>query len=83
MFLVPMAFMMVVTISSLAIIVRNQVLMIMKGATDWGPYAQAGIGILLICLALELAVEGCRTIFRQRKQAKQEEIPALDDVEEE
>nr|WP_307974345.1 carbon starvation CstA 5TM domain-containing protein [uncultured Dialister sp.] len=83
MFLVPMAFMMVVTISSLAIIVRNQVLMIMNGATDWGPYAQAGIGILLICLALELAVEGCRTIFRQRKQAKQEEIPALDDVEEE
>ena len=77
MFLIPMTFMMIVTLSSLVIIVRNQILMIMKGATDWGPYAQAGIGILLIGLALELAVEGYRTIIHQRKQAKLEKTAEL------
>ncbi len=66
MFLFPMCFMMVVTICSLALIVRNQVGMIMKGGADWGPYAQAGIGALLIVLALELAVEGFRTIFGKK-----------------
>ena len=77
MFLIPMTFMMIVTLSSLVIIVRNQILMIMNGTTDWGPYAQAGIGILLIGLALELAVEGYRTIIHQRKQAKLEKTAEL------
>lgn len=66
MFLFPMTFMMIVTICSLGLIVRNQVLIIMKGGADWGPYAQAGIGSLLIVLALELAVEGYRTIFHKK-----------------
>ena len=48
-----------------------------NGTTDWGPYAQAGIGILLIGLALELAVEGYRTIIHQRKQAKLEKTAEL------
>lgn len=64
MFLFPMTFMMIVTLASLVIIVRNQIGMIMKGGADWGPYAQAGIGTLLIVLALELAVEGYRTVMR-------------------
>ena len=67
MFLFPMTFMMIVTLASLVIIVRNQIGMIMKGGADWGPYAQAGIGTLLIVLALELAVEGYRTVMRGRK----------------
>ena len=66
MFLFPMTFMMIVTIYSLGLIIRNQVMIIMKGGADWGPYAQAGIGSLLIVLALELAVEGYRTIFRKK-----------------
>ena len=66
MFLFPMTFMMIVTICSLGLIIRNQVMIIMKGGADWGPYAQAGIGSLLIVLALELAVEGYRTIFRKK-----------------
>ena len=68
MFLFPMAFMMVVTLSSLVIIVKNQLLIIANGAADWGPYAQAGIGILLIALAVVLAVEGCQTIAAQRRK---------------
>lgn len=67
MFLFPMTFMMIVTLASLVIIVRNQIGMIMKGGADWGPYAQAGIGTFLIVLALELAVEGYRTVMRGRK----------------
>lgn len=67
MFLFPMTFMMIVTLASLVIIVRNQIGMIMKGGADWGPYAQASIGTLLIVLALELAVEGYRTVMRGRK----------------
>lgn len=78
MFLFPMSFMMVVTICSLALIVRNQILIIMKGGADWGPYAQAIIGSFLIVLALELAVEGYRTIFEKKDPDDNGEAPALD-----
>lgn len=78
MFLFPMSFMMVVTLCSLALIVRNQILIIMKGGADWGPYAQAIIGSFLIILALELAVEGYRTIFKKKDPDDSGEAPALD-----
>ena len=39
MFLFPMTFMMIVTLASLVIIVRNQIGMIMKAGADWGTYA--------------------------------------------
>ena len=69
MFLFPMCFMMVVTICSLCLTIRNQVGMIMKGGADWGPYAQAGIGSLLVVLAIVLAVEGFQTIFGKKETA--------------
>ena len=78
MFLFPMSFMMVVTLCSLALIVRSQILIIMKGGADWGPYAQAIIGSFLIVLALELAVEGYRTIFKKKDPDDNGEAPALD-----
>ena len=80
MFLFPMTFMMIVTLCSLALIVRNQVMIIMKGGADWGPYAQAGIGALLIVLALELAVEGYHTIFGHGGKGgeKVEDLPEAD-----
>lgn len=80
MFLFPMTFMMIVTICSLGLIVRNQVMIIMKGGADWGPYAQAGIGALLIILALELAVEGYHTIFNRKDKDddKVEDLPETD-----
>ena len=78
MFLFPMSFMMVVTLCSLALIVRNQILIIMKGGADWGPYAQAIIGSFLIVLALELAVEGYRTIFKKKDPDQDGEAPAVD-----
>ena len=67
MFLLPMGFMSVVTISSLGIIIKNQMTVISTGGADWGPYAQVIIGGLLIVLALELVAEGIAAL---RKQAK-------------
>ena len=68
MFLIPMAFMIVVTISSLALTVKNQIGMIVAGEADWGPYAQTIFGILLIVLAVVLVIEGIQTLKNQKSK---------------
>ena len=68
MFLAPMAFMMVVTISSLVLTVKNQVSIIMAGSADWGPYAQTILAVLLIVLAIVLVIEGIQTLFGKNKK---------------
>ena len=70
MFLFPMAFMLCVTIASLAINTKTQLANIAKGGADWGPYAQVVIGVLLIVLAIVLAVEGVTTIVKVYKNKK-------------
>ena len=67
MFLLPMAFMTVVTISSLLIIVKNQLNVIAAGGADWGPYAQVVIGGLLTILAVILVIEGISTLRKPKK----------------
>lgn len=69
MFLAPMAFMIVVTICSLALTVKNQIGIIMAGGADWGPYAQTVLGILLIVLAVVLVIEGIQTLTGKHKAA--------------
>ena len=69
MFLLPMAFMMVVTIASLVITVRNQAGIISAGGADWGPYAQTVLALLLIVLAVLLVIEGVQTLFGKKKTA--------------
>ena len=69
MFLIPMCFMMVVTICSLILIVKNQIGIIAAGTGDWGPYAQVIFGILLIVLAIVLAIEGAQTLSHKKKTA--------------
>ena len=66
MFLFPMAFMLVVTISSLCINTAKQFSTIAAGGADWGPWAQAIIGILLVVLAVVLAIEGVQTIMKPK-----------------
>ena len=66
MFLIPMAFMIVVTISSLALTVKNQIGIISAGGADWGPYAQTILGVLLIVLAVVLVIEGVQTLKNQK-----------------
>ena len=70
MFLIPMGFMLFVTVASLAINTKSQWAAIAKGGADWGPWAQVILGILLIVLAIVLAIEGVVTIAKQRKGAK-------------
>lgn len=66
MFLFPMGFMVIVTICSLVLTVKNQIGIIAAGGADWGPYAQTILGILLIGLALVLVVEGVQTLSKQK-----------------
>lgn len=69
MFLLPMAFMIVVTICSLCVTVKNQVGIITAGGADWGPYAQAILAVILIILAVVLVIEGIQTLSKQKKTA--------------
>ncbi|MCD8038119.1 MAG: carbon starvation protein A [Lachnospiraceae bacterium] len=68
MFLFPMAFMMVVTICSLALTVKNQIGIIAAGGADWGPWAQTIFEILLIILAVVLAIEGVQTLSKKKEK---------------
>lgn len=74
MFLLPMAFMMIVTICSLILTVKNQIGLIAKGGADWGPYAQTILGILLIILAIVLVVEGIMTLAGKNDKAKKNKV---------
>lgn len=72
MIILPMIFMIVVTISSLFINTKSQ-LAIVNGAVadkvaDWGTWVQIIVGVLLIVLALVLAVEGTQTIIKANKK---------------
>ncbi len=62
MFLFPMAFMMVVTICSLVLTVKDQIGLIGAGGADWGPYAQVFFAVLLIVLSVILVIEGIQTL---------------------
>lgn len=66
MFLAPMAFMIVVTICSLALTIKNQISIIAAGGADWGPYAQVVFGVLLIVLAIILVIEGIQTLTKKK-----------------
>lgn len=66
MFLAPMAFMMIVTICSLIVTVKNQIGIISAGGADWGPYAQTVLAVLLIVLAIVLVIEGIQTLSKKK-----------------
>ena len=68
MFLIPMAFMLCVTIASLWINTVSQFELIRAGGADWGPYAQVFFGVMLIILAVVLAIEGIITIAGTKKK---------------
>ena len=69
MFLIPMVFMLCVTICSLIINTIQQVGKITAGGADWGPYVQVILGVLLVVLAVVLAIEGFSTIKNQKAKA--------------
>ncbi len=63
MFLAPMAFMLVVTIVSL---IQTIIANVTKAVDMWN-YVRAGIGALLVVLAIALSVEGIQTLFGKKK----------------
>ena len=65
---IPMFFMLAVTIFSLGINTKTQLAQITAGGADWGPYVQVIVGVLLIILAIILAVEGVVTLLNQHKK---------------
>ena len=69
MFLLPMAFMVVVTISSLAITLIGQVKIIAAGGADWGPCAQVILAAFMIVLSVILVIEGVTTLAKKKANA--------------
>ena len=67
MFLLPMGFMIIVTICSLCVTVKNQLGIISAGGADWGPYAQVILAVILIVHAIVLVIEGIQTLSKQKK----------------
>ena len=69
MFYVPMAFMMVVTLTSLALTVWAKIGLLAAGTVDAATVLQLVIGVLLMVFAVILAVKGCKTIFGKNRVA--------------
>jgi len=69
MVVIPMFFMLAVTIASLCINTLKQVKLIAAGGADWGPYVQTIFGVLLVVLAVVLTIEGIVTLSKQSKKA--------------
>ncbi|MCF2682677.1 carbon starvation protein A [Faecalicatena contorta] len=70
MFYIPMAFMLIVTITSLCFTIKGNVLGVMAGGegTTWC-LIRAVIAVLLVALAIVLAVDGIKTMMNQKKEA--------------
>lgn len=69
MFLVPMAFMLIVTITSLCLTIKSNFAGILAGADGVGwCYIRLVISVLLIVLAAVLAVDGIKTLTGQSKK---------------
>ena len=67
MFLFPMAFMLIVTLTSLVFTIITQVGLITSGTdVTWG-IVRGVIAVLLIILAIDLVVEGVKTLGKQAK----------------
>lgn len=68
MFLIPMAFMLVVTITSLCFTIFSNVSSIMSGTPDmvWC-WIRTIIAVLLVILAIVLAIDGIKTMSAQKK----------------
>lgn len=67
MFYFPMAFMLVVTLTSLALSVQGKVVAIAAGAITLANVLQLVIAVLLMVLAVVLAVKGVKVIFGKKK----------------
>jgi len=70
MFIIPMIFMLIATITSLCITFYQRVSLIAGGAADSGNILQTIFAALLVILSVTLVVEGAQTFAKQIKKAK-------------
>ena len=70
MFFVPMAFMLLATLTSLVITFYQKVTTIMTSGIALAPVLQAILAVLLFVLAIVLAVKGVKTIVATAKKQK-------------
>jgi carbon starvation protein len=70
MFIIPMIFMLVATITSLCITFYQRVTAMAGGAVDSGNILQTLFSVLLVILAVTLIVEGVQTFAKQAKGQK-------------
>ena len=70
MFIIPMVFMLVATITSLCITFYQRLMAIMDGKVDSANVLQALFGALLVILAVALVIEGIQTFAKQAKGQK-------------
>lgn len=69
MFYIPMAFMMIVTLTSLVLTSIDKVTVIASGAATFAAVLQLLIALLLMVFAVILAVKGLKTIFGKKSAA--------------
>jgi len=70
MFLFPMAFMLVVTLTSLAQTIMAKIRVIGTNGVTAAPAIQAGLAAVLFVLAIILAIEGIQTLVKHEKAEK-------------
>ena len=68
MFYIPMAFMLIATITSLVMTVMNKIKLVTGGGAAWGDWFQMLFAAAMVILALILVVEGIQTFATQSKQ---------------
>lgn len=67
MFYIPMAFMLIVTLTSLVFTIKTQIGLVTSGAdVTWG-LVRGIIAVLLIILAIDLVIEGVKALSKQSK----------------
>ena len=69
MFYIPMAFMLVVTLTSLFITGKAKLTALMTGGIAFAPAIQFVLAVVLFVLAIVLAVKGAKQIFGSKKEA--------------
>ena len=67
MFYIPMVFMLIVTLTSLALTAKSKIDAIMASGLAFAPGIQLALAILLFVLAIILAIKGCKQIFGSKK----------------
>ena len=68
MFYIPMAFMLIATITSLVMTVMNKIKLVTGGGAAWGDWFQMLFAAAMVILAIILVIEGIQTFTSQAKK---------------